>query len=272
MAANGRAWSRYFTPGADHRRTGLACLGVGAQRGVLPPVASRVLNCHAALLVTEGRGVLEVTGRRYPLAAPVLVWLGAGRRHSYRPDARGWAEWWVLIDGPGIAGYTALGYVTPDDPVVPLADPALVTREFDILERICRHDRADALVDASVACHRLVTSVRHAAGLAAPAALAALRRDALRNLTIAERAARAGVSVEQLRAQVRLSTGGTPKAYVLDVRIDHAKSLLVSTDDTIAAVARKVGCDDAAYFSRLFRQRVGQSPQQFRAQQPTVDS
>lgn len=271
MVADRRAWSRYFTPSADHRRTGLACLGVGAQRGALPPVAARVLNCHAVLVVTEGRGDLELAGRRYPLVAPVLVWLVAGQQHSYQPRERGWVVRWALFDGPGVEGYIALGYLTPDDPVVPLADPALVVREFGILERICRQDQPDVLVDASVACHRLVTSVRQAAGLGSPATLAALRRDALRDLTVAERAARVGVSVGQLRTQVRLATGGTPGAYVLDVRIDHAKSLLVGTDDTIAAVARKVGYDDAAYFSRLFHNRVGQSPRRFRAQQPTVD-
>lgn len=54
--------------------------------------------------------------------------------------------------------------------------------------------------------------------------------------------------------------------YLTRLRLEKAKSLLLTTDDTVAAIAKKVGYPDANYFSRLFRQRVGITPNKYRSQ------
>ena len=57
---------------------------------------------------------------------------------------------------------------------------------------------------------------------------------------------------------------------MLTVRLGRAKELLAATELPVAAVARRVGYDDPAYFSRLFTRRVGMAPVRFRAQQSRV--
>jgi signal transduction histidine kinase/ABC-type sugar transport system substrate-binding protein/AraC-like DNA-binding protein len=47
-------------------------------------------------------------------------------------------------------------------------------------------------------------------------------------------------------------------------RILKAQELLRNSPDTITAIAARVGFDDSAYFSRIFRKHTGQSPQSFR--------
>jgi len=47
-------------------------------------------------------------------------------------------------------------------------------------------------------------------------------------------------------------------------RILKAQELLRNSPDTITAIAARVGFDDSAYFSRVFRKHTGQSPQSFR--------
>ncbi|MFE1793688.1 helix-turn-helix domain-containing protein, partial [Streptomyces sp. NPDC059525] len=55
--------------------------------------------------------------------------------------------------------------------------------------------------------------------------------------------------------------------YLLGIRLTRAKELLARTDLPVAGIARRVGYEDPAYFSRLFSRRVGMAPVRFRAQQ-----
>jgi AraC-like DNA-binding protein len=71
----------------------------------------------------------------------------------------------------------------------------------------------------------------------------------------------------ELRTAVRRGAGCSPKDYLLGVRLGRAKELLAATELPVAAVARRVGYDDPAYFSRLFTRRVGMAPVRFREQQ-----
>lgn len=71
----------------------------------------------------------------------------------------------------------------------------------------------------------------------------------------------------ELRTAVRRAAGRSPKDLLLGIRLGRTKDLLATTDLPVAAVARRVGYDDPACFSRLFTRRVGLAPVRFRAQQ-----
>lgn len=58
--------------------------------------------------------------------------------------------------------------------------------------------------------------------------------------------------------------GMSPQAYLLDVRIRQACTLLTHSDLTITNIARSVGYEDSLYFSRLFHRKKGQTPSQYR--------
>ncbi|HET6354107.1 helix-turn-helix transcriptional regulator, partial [Streptomyces sp.] len=92
-------------------------------------------------------------------------------------------------------------------------------------------------------------------------------RDAFRPLSVAEHAARHGMTPAELRTAVRRGAGCSPKDYLLGIRLGRAKELLAATELPVAAVARRVGYEDPAYFSRLFTRRVGTAPIRFREQQ-----
>lgn len=59
-------------------------------------------------------------------------------------------------------------------------------------------------------------------------------------------------------------TGRTVKRVLTDVRIEAAKRLLQSTNLPVAEVAAQSGYDNANYFSKLFRQETGKTPNEFR--------
>lgn len=60
------------------------------------------------------------------------------------------------------------------------------------------------------------------------------------------------------------ATGMAPIEYVHTLRLEEAKQQLESGDESVEAVAQEVGYEDAAFFGRLFRRKVGVTPTQYR--------
>ncbi|GAA0286661.1 hypothetical protein GCM10010302_26180 [Streptomyces polychromogenes] len=264
---------RYFSPAPVHRRLGLVCLGVGVQQGALPVVGPRVLGHHVAVVVTRGRGWFAGAGRPpQPVAAPALLWLVPGVEHHYGPDADGggWDECFVDFTGAAVGAYTDLGYITPDRPVVPLSGTTGVQHVVDGIVRAARRGGPLLEVEAAAQVHALLVALRYARAEVSrhgDAVVDALARDALLPIPVAEHAARLGIPLPELRGAVRRSTGEGVKEYLLGIRLSRAKELLARTDLPVAGIARRVGYEDPAYFSRLFSRRVGMAPVRFRAQQ-----
>ncbi|MEU2260067.1 AraC family transcriptional regulator [Streptomyces sp. NPDC019645] len=263
---------RYFTPSPVHHRLGLVCLGVGLQHGALPTVGPRTLDHHVAVLISGGGGWYRGTdGRRLAVAAPAVLWLTPGVPHHYAPDpATGWDESFVDFAGPATATYTELGYIEPDRPVVPLSDAAPARAAVGRIARAARRGNPLLEVETGAAVHELLVALRRARTDIGPdgdPVLQALARDAFTALSVAEHAARHGMTPAELRTAVRRGAGCSPKDYLLRIRLGRAKELLAATDLPVAAVARRVGYDDPAYFSRLFTRRVGTAPIRFREQQ-----
>ncbi len=77
-------------------------------------------------------------------------------------------------------------------------------------------------------------------------------------------ASRVAMSESALLRAFRRVTGLPPMDYVLNTRIDRAARLLGRPDPRITDIAFLCGFTDANYFSRIFRQRRGVSPREYR--------
>ncbi len=94
--------------------------------------------------------------------------------------------------------------------------------------------------------------------------------------SIMERISDKGYSVEALASdmcitsghlnrKIKSITGITTQQYVLRIRMEYAKHILLNSPDlTISEVAYKCGFEDAASFSRAFRRTFDKSPSQMR--------
>ena len=81
-----------------------------------------------------------------------------------------------------------------------------------------------------------------------------------------EIAAQFGYSKYHFIRVFKKTLGVTPWSYVLQLKIDKAKSLLHEPGRSIKEIASQLGFDDPNYFSRLFRRMAGESPVKFRKQ------
>jgi len=86
-----------------------------------------------------------------------------------------------------------------------------------------------------------------------------------RSISLSELANVAGLSRMHFAAQFRAATGYRPREYLLNHRIEHAKSLLTATSRPLAEIALAVGFSTQAHFSTVFKRISGQTPARWRS-------
>jgi len=83
-------------------------------------------------------------------------------------------------------------------------------------------------------------------------------------LTLEKVAKECGFSKYYFSRIFKKYTGKSFKAYLIDLRINKAKYLLLNSKLTISQICYETGFNDLSYFSRMFKKRVGYSPSKFR--------
>ena len=95
-------------------------------------------------------------------------------------------------------------------------------------------------------------------------ALAWLERHYPEDLHIQDMAHALGLDRSYLSTLIRRQTGKSPQAHLIGLRMERAAYLMGNPQLSIADIARSVGYDDPAQFSKTFRQTFGQPPLQSR--------
>lgn len=73
-----------------------------------------------------------------------------------------------------------------------------------------------------------------------------------------------GLSLPHFLRCFKQATGTSPLSYKLNIRIDHAKQLITSTELSINQISQVVGFNDPFYFSRYFKKLTSYSPKEYR--------
>jgi transcriptional regulator GlxA family with amidase domain len=153
-----------------------------------------------------------------------------------------------------------------------------VTTGIDMVLAMIELDHGAALVDA-LAAH-LVLYVRrpgfHSQWSPALAAqrerseplgrtLAWARRNLCRPLDVAVLAAQAGVSPRTFHRRCVEGLGLTPARLIAQLRVEHARTLLATSQLSGKEIASQCGLRDAAQLTRLVRREIGVSSREYRA-------
>ncbi len=86
-------------------------------------------------------------------------------------------------------------------------------------------------------------------------------------LTLDDLADSVGISKYQFIRAFRKYVGFTPQEYLIQLRLKKATELLASTDIPANKIGYIVGIENTAYFYRLFKNRIGKTPKEYRAEQ-----
>lgn len=95
-------------------------------------------------------------------------------------------------------------------------------------------------------------------------ALAFIHQEYQNRITVALLTEVCHCSESYLNHLLKRRLGVSLNTYVNKLRIEHAKELLLDTDQTMLSISTQVGFQDANYFSRVFMQLMDIAPSEFR--------
>lgn len=244
--------------------------------------SGRVLSEFQVVYLTAGRGWFRSaeTGL-VPVGTGDAIIVFPGVLHAYRPDPEtGWQEYWVGFSGEHAMRLWNNRLFTPEGAVQPLGlNPELVA-DYERIIALCREQtpgfqvRLGSLVLQLLA--HIHTAEREAKTGTGDGAVVELARAVMQEhlddgLSVQSVARRTGVGYSRLLRVFRQYTGLTPYQYYLQLRIGRSQELLRESDISIKEVAARMSFDNQYYFSRIFKQKTGMSPSEWRARQTTAD-
>ncbi|WP_258098134.1 hybrid sensor histidine kinase/response regulator transcription factor [Marinoscillum pacificum] len=85
-----------------------------------------------------------------------------------------------------------------------------------------------------------------------------------RKLNVTQLAMYLGLSERQLYRKTAESVGLSPSKLISEIRLQHARELLVSRRyDKLAQITNEIGLESASYFSKLYQERFGKKPSDY---------
>lgn len=228
------------------------------------PAATRWLaQCHAAgSLITSacsGALLLAEAGLLDGQEATIHWAYGDALRQHF-PRVRVCANQTLVSSGVGQRVVTAGGGASWQDLVL-----YLIAREVGLDEamKIARlylfewHDRGQSPYAA------MVRSARSEDGLIAEAQ-SWLAANYARPHPVSSVIARSGLAERTFKRRFVQAAGMAPMEYVHTLRLEAAKERLENGQEVVEAIAEAVGYEDASFFRRLFRRKVGMTPAEYR--------
>jgi len=92
-----------------------------------------------------------------------------------------------------------------------------------------------------------------------------IRAKYAKDFTIEDLAEVAHLSVSALERRFKKHLGKTPKQFISEVRLEHARRMLIESNLPISQIGHETGFADHSYFSKQFKKTFGELPSDYRS-------
>lgn len=236
----------------------------------------RILQEFQILYITRGKGIFEskTIGRKRIEEGTLLI-LFPDIWHRYMPDQRtGWREHWISFNGSQPKAFRNHGILSPDNAIMKIGlDETIIKLYQQILElieseKIGFRETITALTYQIIAQVIAIEKSKKFEGKEIEIIIQkakALMIDRIDSQIHFEKLAdELGIGYSRFRRMFRHYTGLAPIQYFLQLKLNKAKDLLVSTSLSVKEIGVISGFDSQYYFSKFFKKRTGMSPIQLR--------
>lgn len=268
-----------YTPSAFARSSLLHLQEIGRLQALRPHVSSRSnLQSFLFFMVLDGAGKLEYNGREYKLEEGSMVFINCHRPYSHTTDPDNlWTLRWVHFYGPGLSSIYDKYCERGGRPVFTPDDTAPFTSTLDSLYTLA--SGSDYIRDMRIneelnkLCTLLMGESWHPEDKKA-----ALKRQSVSEvkeyldqhyvdrIVLDELSSAFFIDKYYLSKTFKNQFGLSITTYLQNIRITKAKQLLRFSAKTVEEIGYEVGLGNPAYFSRVFKNVEGVSPQKYREQ------
>ena len=281
---------KYLTAGEEDRNWGFYLNVAGsylAKSGlVYPPVKhptgyhfnwnnGRVLQEFQINYITEGAGILETEFGKFPIKTGSVFIIAPGIWHRYKPVGKlGWKEHYIGFNGDVATQFLSHPLFSKNQPVLNVGvREELIDTYYKIFDLVHEeHPGFQQIVSGliikllgyliSFEKQKEFTGKRIVAII--EDARFQIRQNVEKQLDMEDMARDYNIGYSYFRKMFKSYTGVSPHKYHLELKIMRARELLLSTDKSVKEISYDLGFQTIHYFSRLFKNKVGKSPTEFR--------
>jgi len=279
----------YFPVSEKEEARGLTLLSTGCTRieknSHYPPSShpshhnfgwekGRVLQEYQLIYITRGGGLFESESCREEITEGTMILLWPGERHRYRPHRHsGWDETWVGFRGNMIDDIIRENQIVPEKTVFRVGFNETIINLFNDINRYSKGEKPGyqpVISGAIIYLLGLIYSESRRDEFQ-PADM----KETMVNKACALFREQTKLSPEQVAEELRVGyslfrkafkkyTGVAPGQYLIGLRIEMAKQLLADPNKLIKEIAYELDMDSPLYFSKLFKEKVGVTPVEYR--------
>jgi AraC-like DNA-binding protein len=237
----------------------------------------RVLNEYQIVYISRGRGIFESEGcQEAGIEEGTVILLFPGEWHRFKPDAEtGWDEFWVGFKGDIMENIVKKHFLTPKQCILQMGvDHQIIHLFMEIIAHTKNEQPGYQPLISGIVLHLLgeiYTRTRQDAlkqkdisEMLIEKARVILRTNVNTNIPIENVAEELQVSYSWFRKAFKTFTGMAPHQYLLQLKIEKARLLLTGTTKPIKEIAFELGFESSFYFSRIFKVKMGESPDSYR--------
>lgn len=282
---------KYLTIGEEDKRWGIYLTGAGhikVDQDIEYPLVDdpshhyfhwsigRRLSEYQIIYITKGEGTFEseITGSRKIYAGDIFflfpnVW------HRFKPTrSTGWNESWVEFNGDLIKHFREKEFLNSENPVMTIGIQNDIAENYLKIDNLFKEEKPGFQYIASgillQILGQLFATIKYHQfeGKKIEDKIKQAKLMIFENMhqTISQEeiAQSIGMGYSLYRKKFKEYTGVSPAQYQIQMRINKAKDMLITTNQPLKEIAHTLGFESPDYFFRLFKQKTGFTPSDFR--------
>lgn len=226
------------------------------------------LESYVILYSIKGDGVLEYLGNEYKISDNQVIFIDSSIQHKYSAaKGKGWEFYFMIIRGVGVKAYYDILF-SEKYYVLDFFDNVVIKKFIDTMLFIdSKHSHQFELLacrqinDLFIQISFLNSDIGNISFLEV---IEYIDENFDKKISVNELAKIASMSKYHFIRKFKAVYSETPYGYITRVKVNKAKALLLSTNNSVDEISIMVGFNDTITFIRSFKNFTGNTPNKYR--------